>query len=265
LYFLSREGIRVLGNEPNFFTAIRTNVLSIRIQPTIDSINEQYYIKASAHYFDNKFMLSIPASSTSSITRTLVYDRRFQAWSVWSNFNANSYLAFVDSTNQSYLLFLDDNGTKVCQFTPGTYNDDGVAIDAYFVSKAFDLGNPDILKYFTDIGLVFRRITGAVEAKVYLDDGILLGTATISQGSTDGMGLLPLAMQTLGLGTGESDDSAVTFADEPERLVVNSNSRTIKFRIGNSRLNEGFVFLGYILAFYPYTHFNFPSERKIYL
>lgn len=262
LYFLSREGVRVLGNEPNFFTAIRTNVLSIRIQTTIDSINQQYYSKANAHYFDNKYLISVP-TTTSAIERTLVYDRRFQSWSVWDNFNANSYVQYVDTTNRSYLYFLNDTGTQVYQVSPGTYSDSGVAINAYLVSKAFDLGNPDITKYFDSIGLVFRRLTGMVDVSIYTDDGLLFGTATIGQGSNNGMGLLPLAMEVLGAGTGDTSETQ-TFADTPERVIIGTNTRSIKFKIQNNTINEGFVFLGYILAFIPYTHYQFDSSRKIY-
>ena len=40
LYFLSREGVRVFGNQPNYFNSIRTSLISQPIQPTIDSITE---------------------------------------------------------------------------------------------------------------------------------------------------------------------------------------------------------------------------------
>jgi hypothetical protein len=263
LHFLSREGVRRFGNEENYFTALRTNVLSARVQSVIDNITPEYYYKANAHYFDNKYLLSLPTSG-SSIMTTLVYDTRFDSWAIWTNFNANAYIQYTDSTNNSYLYFLDDDGTKVYQVTPGTYNDDGEAIDAYFVSKAFDMNNPDILKFFLDIGLVFRRLSGQVDVTVYLDGGTSLGTATISQGGSNGIGLLPLGMEALGLGTG--DDTAVsTFSDEPLRVVVNSNSKVVKFKIQNNRINENFVFLGYIIAFYPYSHFNFDSQNKIYI
>lgn len=264
LYFLSREGIRVLGNEPNYFDAIRSNVLSVRIQTTVDSINPASYAKANAHYFDNKYILSVP-TTTSSIARTIVYDRRFQAWSVWTNFNANAYIKYIDSTtNTAYLYFLDDGGTKIYKFNPGSYSDNGTAIDAYIVSKAFDLNNPDTLKFFRDIGLVFRRLSGQVTISVYTDEGTLLGTTVLASGSNDGMGLLALGLQILGQGTGDTSTN-VTFVDNPERVIINAQSRVIKFKIQNARLNEGFVLLGYILAFYPYSHFTFDSSRTLYL
>jgi hypothetical protein len=263
IYFLSREGVRVIGNEPNFFTSIRTNVLSIRIQPTIDSINPQYYEKCKAHYFDNKYFLSVPTTS-STIALTLVYDRRFQSWSKWTNFNATGYIKYVDTSNDEHFYFLSSDGTEIFEFEAGTYNDDGAAIDAFIVSKAFDAKNPDIMKYWVDIGLVFRRLAGQVDITVYTDGGALLGTGTISQGSVDGMGLLPLGQQGLGFGTMETSEDTL-FSDEPQRVVVNTNSRTVKFKIQNDRLNENFVFLGYILAYFPFTHYVFDSSRKIYL
>ena len=263
IYFLSREGVRVIGNEPNFFTSIRTNVLSIRIQPTVDSINPQYFNKCKAHYFDNKYFLSVPTTS-SDIAMTLVYDRRFQSWSRWTNFNSTAYIKYVDTTNTEHFYFLSSDGTEVMEFIEGQYSDDGVAIDAFLVSKAFDAKNPDIMKYWVDIGLVFRRLAGQVDVTVYTDGGALLGTGTIAQGSVDGMGLLPLGQQGLGFGTMETSEDTL-FSDEPHRVVVNTNSRTVKFKVQNNRLNEGFVFLGYILAYFPFTHYVFDSSRKIYL
>lgn len=263
LYFLSREGVRVLGNEPNFFTSIRTNLLSIRIQTEIDSINPQYYEKCNAHYFDNKYILSVPTTS-SSIAKTIVYDRRFQAWAIWTNFNANAYIKYVDTDNIEYLYFLDDGGTQCYKVTPGTYNDNGSAIEAFMVSKAFDLNSPDITKYFTDIGFILRRLTGQMSVTVYADGGVQLGTTTLTQGAADGMGLLSLGLQTLGLGTGDTS-STIIFSDAPTRVIVNTNSRTIKFKLYNNRVNENFVLLGYIVAFYPFGHFLFPSDRKLYL
>jgi hypothetical protein len=263
LYFLSREGVRVFGNEADYFAALRTNVISGRIQTLIDSINPSYYTKANAIYYDNKYFLSIPTTG-SAIARTLVYDRRFKAWSIWDNFNSNAFLTYVDSNNDAALHFLEDGGTQVHRVTPGTYNDDGTAIDAYLVSKAFDMGNPDITKYFLDIGLVFRRLAGIVTVSVYEDSGLLFGSTQLTQGSNDGMGLLELGLQVLGEGTGDTSETS-TFADNPIRVKVGVNSKVIKFKIQNDRLNESFVFLGYIIGFYPYSHFLFDSEDTVYI
>lgn len=263
VYFLSREGIRVIGNEPNFFTSIRTNLLSIRIQDTIDSINAEYYTKCNAHYFDDKYILSVPTADE-NIDTAIVYDRRFQAWTIWKDFNSSGFIRYVDSSNSEYLYFVDADGTKVNKLTPGTYNDNGNPIEAFCVSKNFDGNTPDITKFFTDIGLIFRKVNGQLEITIYEDSGTSVGSVVLAQGAVDGMGLLPLGMQTLGLGTGETSED-ITFTDEPYRVVTNLTTKAIKYKLYNNRLNENFVLLGHVWAYYPYTHFLYDSSRKLYI
>lgn len=263
LYFMSRQGIRVIGNEANFYTAIRTNVLSIRIQPTIDAINKTYYNRSNAIYFDNKYILGIPTGS-SSIDRCVVYDRRFQAFTLWKSFNAQSMVQYIDSSNNLYLYFLDDGGTQVYQRSSGTYNDNGAAIEAWVTGKAQDIGNPDITKFWVDLRMVFRRIAGRVTFTVYQDDGATVGTATIGSLSTRGMGMNMLG--TFKLGTdGESSTSTSAFVDTPQSINLNLSSRTLNFKVYNNNVDENFTLLGYIYAYYPKSHFYFDSANKIYL
>lgn len=265
LYFLSREGVRVLGNEANYFSSIRTNILSKRIEPTTQTINETSYTKANAIYFNNQYILSAPTSS-STIDTTLVYNKQFQAWSKWSGAEADAYTKFVNSSNEQILLFLAQDGTQVYEFTPDIYTDNGVPIRAYLLSKVFDFKNPDITKYFVDLGLMFRTISGQVDLEVYTEGNVLFGgTAGIAGNPvTDGMGMTMLGYTILGEGGGE-ESVADAYADLVRRVVINTNSTTIRFRIENARNNENFVLLGYINAFYPYGHYLFDSTKKIYL
>lgn len=266
VYFMSREGMRVLGNEPQFFAAIRTQVLSIRVQPTIDAIAKNYYSRCNAIYFDNKYIMAHPTGTTAAISRCLVYDRRFQAYTLWGSFNAQAMIKYIDSSNVESLYFLDTGGTQVYKRVAGTYNDNGAAIEAYVISKAQDLGNPDITKFWVDIRLIFRRLTGQVTLTVYSDDGITVGTATIGSGATRGMGLNMLGSFQLGDdGEDTSSDNVSTFVDNPQSIGLNLDSRTMKYKIYNNRVNENFVLLGTVYAYYPKSHFVFDSSRKIYL
>lgn len=267
LYFMSREGLRVLGNEPQYFTAIRTNVISIRIQPTVDSIAKAYYERCNAEYFDNKYIMGIPTGSSSAIVKTITYDRRFQAFCIWTNFNAQSLMRFTSTTdNSDGLYFIDQGGTQLYMMQPGTYSDAGAPIEAYVVSKAQDIGNPDITKFWVDLRPIFRRLTGSVTFTIYSDDGVVAGSATIGSGSTRGFGLNMLGSFRLGTdGESDSADATGSSVDNPESIVLNQNSRTIKFKIYNNSLNENFVLLGYIYAFYPKSHYVFDSSRKIYI
>jgi hypothetical protein len=264
LHFMSREGHRVLGNEPQFFTAIRTQVLSIRIQPSIDSINKAQYTRCNAVYFDNKYIMAHPTGSSTSITRTMAYDRRFQAYTLWTNFNAQAMVRFIDSNNAEALYFLDDGGTRVYQRQSGTYADNGAAIEAYIISKAQDIGKPDLTKFWVDIGLVFRRLSGLMTVTVYEDNDASVGTATLGAGATRGMGLNMLGSFKLGT-DGETTTATTNFVDNPIRISLNLNSRRTKFKIYNNRVNENFVLLGMIYAYYPKSHYNFDSSNIVYL
>lgn len=264
--FMSREGHRVLGNEPQFFTAIRTQVLSIRIQPSLDAISKLYYSRCNGAYFDNKYILSYPTGG-STINKTFTYDRRFQAYSLWTNFNARAMTRYIDSsTNNEDFYFLDDGGTQVYKRVAGTYSDNGSAIEAFVVSKAQDVNNPDITKFWVDLRLIFRRLSGQVTFTVYQDDGITVGTAVIGNSSSRGMGLKRLGVTKLGSdGVTTSGTSTTTFVDNPQSVGLNLDSRTIKFKIYNNRVDENFVLLGYVYAYYPKSHYVFDSSRKIYL
>lgn len=265
LYFLSREGVRVIGNEANYFNSIRTSLLTQPIQPTIDAIKASEASKSCGVYYNDEYILTIPDSS-GTMNTTIVYNRIFKGWTKWTNCDTDSFLKFVDSSNNVLLLFLQDDGTKVQEFTLGVYSDDGQPIDSYILSKVFDFGNPDITKYFVDLGLMFRTISGEVDIEIYTEGNVLFGGSVGLAGNpvVDGMGLTMLGYTILGEGGGTSG-TGEAFADEVRRVVINTNSTSIRFKISNNRNNENFVLLGYIHAFYPYGHFLFNSANKIYL
>jgi len=265
LYFLSREGVRVLGNQANYFNSIRTSILSRQIQPIIDTIDEPNYEKANATYFNKQYILTV-ATTSGNPDKTLTYHTEHNGWTVWDNINSDTLLRYINSSSEQKLLFLSHEGTQVYQFTPGVYTDNGTPISSYLLSKVFDFKNPDITKYFVDLGLMFRTISGQISLEIYTEGNVLFGGEVGLAGNpvTDGMGLTMLGETMLGLGGGTSG-TAEAFADTIRRVVIKTRSTTIRFKISNERNNENFVLLGYIHAFYPYSHFLFDSTKKIYL
>lgn len=265
LYFLSREGVRVLGNEANYFNSIRTSIISKNIDPDMKAILSSAYSKAHSIYYNDEYILMAP-DSAGNLKYTYSYNRVFKAWNKWDAIEAGAFNTFVDSNNQIRLLFLRNAGTQVYEFTPGVYTDNGVPISTYVLSKVFDFKNTDITKYFVDLGLMFRTISGEVTIEIYTEGNLLFGGATGIAGNTvaDGMGYSMLGYTMLGLGGGDAD-SLVAYADIIRRVVINTNSTSIRFKISNVRNNENFVLLGFIHAFYPYGHYLFNSDNKVYL
>lgn len=263
LYFLSPEGVRVLGNQPQYFTAVRTNIVSAAVTPILQAINTVNQAKCNAIYHDNKYIMGFP-TTTATISNCLTFDKRFGGFLLWDTITPNSMIEFYDTNNKLHFYFLSDSGTQMYEVIPGQYNDNGAAISSFFTSKAQDFGNLDITKLFVDLGLLFRKLAGLVQVQIYLDNDVQAGTATLGSGSVSGMGLDPLGMGILGLG-GQSAVTTGATTDIPERVVINANSRTLKFKVSNNNVNENYVFLGCIYGFYPSSHFNFPSTNKIYL
>lgn len=265
LYFLSREGVRVLGNEANYYGSIRTSVISGNIDPDMLSMLPSTFSKAHSIYYQDEYIIQIPDSS-GALTYTYSYNRVFKAWSKWDAIQAGAFNTFVGSDNSVKLLFVRNAGTQVYEFTPDTYTDNGLPIEAFLLSKVFDFKNPDITKYFVDLGLMFRTISGEVTLEIYTEGNLLFGGAVGIAGNpvADGMGYSMLGLTMLGLGGGDAD-SLTAYADIVRRVVINTNSTTIRFKISNNRNNENFVLLGYIHAFYPYGHYLFDSDNKVYL
>lgn len=266
LYFLSREGVRVLGNEANYFNSIRTSIISRFIDPIILSMKSDSFEKSTAVYYDKEYIINIPDSS-GNITVTLSYHREFRAWSKWSNINADAMINYIDSNNSERLIFNSETGTQMYEFTPGIYSDNGSGIDSYLLSKVFDFKAPDITKYFVDLGLIFRTISGEVTLELYTQGNVLFGGVAAIGGNpvTDGMGMTMLGYTILGQGGGTVSPDTEAFSDLVKRVVIKTKSTNIRFKISNSRNNENFVLLGFIHAFYPYSHYFFDSDSKIYL
>ena len=266
LFFLSREGIRFLGNQANYFNSIRTSILSRNIDPIIKAMKPNSFDKSTAVFFENEYIVNIPDAS-GNVNVTLTFHNEFKSWSKWTNINADSMIKYIDSNNNQRLVFNTETGTQMYEFTPGIYNDDGVAINSYLLSKVFDFKNPDITKYFVDLGLIFRTISGLIDIEVYTEGNVLFGgTASIGGNPvSDGMGMTMLGYTILGEGGGTVNPNTESYTDRVERVVIKTKSTSIRFRLANNRTNENFVVLGYIHAFYPYTYYLFNSDRKIYI
>jgi hypothetical protein len=283
LYFLSRRGIFVLGNQANYYTAIRTNELTARVRPVLDTINPTYFARANGFYYKNVYHLGLPINS-SVVTNVLAYDDRYQAWMYWDTINPNYMTEFVDSNNNSHFYFLPDGGNvQLMEIIDGLYSDNGAAISAYWQSKACDLGAIDVTKRWEDIGIVLRQLSGSIIVSVYTDGNTLLKSTPIASNATGGYGGDQFGSVWFGVGgdvsaelsqtggnpnikasTLTSSSTVTTTTNVPYRVVVKTNSRTIKFKIENNNLNETFAFLGYILAYKEKSRNKFDSSRKLY-
>lgn len=257
-YFLSDDGVYVLGNEPNFFASIRTNELSSRIKPIIQGISPANRSKCAAVYFDNRYFLTVPLGED-TVNAVIVYDRRFFAWMLWDNIRANDMVIFRDSNGVRHFYFSDDQAAKMREFTWGGYNDDGVAIEAIFRTKSFDGRMIDREKFWHVVHPVFRELTGEINISYYTERGSEGRTTTLNNAILGGIGLDPLATSGFGwslmdtmsdaeLGIEVSGGVTTTIVDASNvvfEVPALIDSRTFMIEFSNDKLNQSFGILGW--------------------
>lgn len=263
IFFLSRKGVYTLGNEQNFYDAIRTNELSARIRRLIDKISPAAYERCSAVFSADRYLLSVPIGG-STVNRTLVYDTRYQAWSVWDTIAPRSMLTHYDLNGTEHVYFINDAApTSMKEIIPGRYRDDAAPVAAHWTSGALDMGAIDLTKRFVDLGMVLRQLTGVLTISVYLDGVPLDDEFLSSAANTTGYGADLVGDAFIGYGAAEGDVT-VLLPTNPWRITVKRNARTLKFKISNSRIDESFGLLGYIIGYYLSGYYRFDSQYRIY-
>jgi len=265
IFYLSRRGYYVLGNEPNYFNSIRSNELSSRINPTIQTISAANLSRVCSIFSDFRFYSSITSGSATDNNKTLIYDRRYLAWSQVDYIKANAFTEYIDANGSKHLYFAADDAAKVYEIVEGNYNADGAtAIDASWTSKAFDIGKFDLAKRWIDVTILFRQVTGTVNVTIYSDSGSIVKTTSIgaSSSATGAFGSQLLGESLFG-GTG-LEGSGMTTNNVPYRIKINSKSRTIKIKFDCPGLNDTFTVLGFVFTYIPYSHYNFDSSLKVY-
>jgi hypothetical protein len=263
VFYLSRKGYYVLGNEPNYLNTIRSNELSNRVNPIIQTINPAQAQNAASIFSEFKFYSSFATGGNDYNNQTLIYDRRYLAWSKVDYMTANAWTEFIDTSGNRHLYFADDNSAKVYEVIEGNYSKDGTAINSYWISKSFDANQFDEYKRWLDVTILFRQISGSVTVTFYADNDQVVKSTSISS-DTDFSGSIGTTLMGSPIfgGTGTASSTSTT-NNVPYRFKVNTKSRTLKIKISNNSDNQNFIVLGFVIAYVPYNRQSWPSSLKI--
>lgn len=265
-YFLTDKGLYVLGNEPNFYAAIRTNELSSRVKTLMQRINPAQYERCRGYYHDDRYFLTVPLDSNTTCNAMIVYDRRFYAWAYWDNIAAETMYVFKDKQgdNQYHFYFTEYGSANMCEFTPNAYSDKGQAITATFITRAFEGKQVDRQKYWYTLRPIFRLTTGDVRISYITENGSEGKPVSLAPILTGGLGVDQIGSVLFGtsqqdtytdvdLGlVGGTTDTASSETDTSHTVFdigVNLDSRTLKVKFENDGLNETFTLLGWVLLY----------------
>lgn len=226
-FMFNEKGVDATGYEPNIIDQIRTNILSLRIDSKIKSIEKDNLDDVVGIYHDNHYYLSYTSGGASANDTIMVYDRQRLGWWEW-DLGANCFSEFKDSTGETKLYFgsaLADG--KIYYFDDTIKSDNGVAIATNWKSPKFSFKNYSKSKVFLHCNLYFAKTAGTITYTIYVD-GELFTTDTVNIGNTGsaGIGQGMIGVETIGVEGGSlslADSGGGDFIQIPLSGVIGRN------------------------------------------
>lgn len=162
-FYFGRKGLYVTGYEPNFLNIIRTNEVSAKMRPYLDTLNDNDYTTACAMYVDKKYILSFPRRK-----EMIVYDRERGAWTgPWKMPYGISHMRkYTDSTGTEKWVLGSTNSNNVYTFEPALNTDTGTAIQKILKTNKEVFEQWSLLKIVKLFYSLFRSVKGTVTVNI---------------------------------------------------------------------------------------------------
>lgn len=164
LYWLAQDGVRSMqrilqGNDQEI-----SEPLSKIIDSTIQEINTTYISKASATYYKNRYILSIPISSSAVNNCSIVYNTVHKSWSgKWTNFAGVEFCHYTN-TPSNCLVIATPTGS-VLQWREWVKDDSEIASD--YTDSGSVIGTSITTKEFTFSDMMSYKSLNNVEVQFY--------------------------------------------------------------------------------------------------
>lgn len=237
-FMFNEKGVYATGYEPNILDQIRTNILSLRIDSKLKSIQKSRLDDVEGIYHDNHYYLSYTAGGGTVNDTVMVYDRQRLGWWEWG-VGAGCFSEFKDSTGETKLYFGSSAADgKIYYFDPTLKSDNGVSIPTNWKSPKFSFKNYTQSKYFLNALLYFAKVAGTITYSVYVD-GLLVKTDTVAVGNTGaaGIGIESIGVPILGV-EGGSLELADTGGADIVRIPINKTGRNVQIQIEDNTTNQ---------------------------
>lgn len=272
LLFLSTSkstiGVYALAYISGQISVVRPEELSKKIKFTSDiigleGINHSVIYKAVAVYHESMYKLFAPfdASSVNSEGRLLDFSQEKTInWNRDTGYNVGSVTIHQESSDSMPTMYYGGSNTaKVYKFAKGTYSDDGVAINGYYFTPIFDLGEFGAKKLFRWLYLFLENIIGKVYVDIIIRNSenkvTFTHTITVFGGDTEsgGWGMFAWGMRMWG-GIDPIVEEYIDYI--AKRQSVNQKGYSIQFKIYNNNVNQTFTLAGLDVKFKPLQGFS---------
>jgi len=243
IYFITRKGVYILGNEPNIMSdVLRTSELSAKIRGYIEAISDTDLALITAYYKDGKVFFSTP-------TRTFYYDREHLCWVKEWTFGTSLLGEYTDTNGRTKFLGGMATDGYLIEISESHQGHLGVAFTQKYLSPQFPINKKDWTR-FGKVKKAYVRLgnpEGSVSFKVL---GTQRNTAfsevttkTITR-ETSNSGLGWDQLGAVQLGTSDGTPTVFQEANLPRYVKVNKKLRDIQFELSASSLAAKFTLLG---------------------
>ena len=248
-FMFNEKGVYATGYEPNILDQIRTNILSLRIDSKIKSIQKSNLDDVVGLYHDNHYYLSYASGGTSTNDTIMVYDRQRLGWWEW-DIGANCFSEFKDSTGETKLYFGSSAADgKIYYFDQNLKSDNAVAIATNWKSPKYSFKDVSQSKIFLNVLLYFAKTSGTITYTVYVD-GEVVTTDTANVGNTGSAGIGQGAIGTFPIGV---ESGSLEIADSGGgdfiQIPVNAEGRNIQVQIEDNTTDKSFELNSLIFQF----------------
>lgn len=270
LFFISPYGsVFTLGYQQGYYGAggvadlLRTNEVSIKIHPTLATINPDHISTACASYSppNYKYVLAYADGTSTYNNKIVVYDSRYNAWGQWDNMNINCVLNYVDANNNEWVLYGDDNTGKVVALYDGN-SDQGSAFTFRMRTKDFNGNAFHLIKTWIWPTIHFRNIFGTVTITMTADGTSTAYTNTIT-GTSNYTGWSYDLWASTRWGTTKGSSATATVADAPRMINLRTDSRSIMFLFENTSTSDSISILGVESRYLLRLQRRLPSQYII--
>lgn len=167
IFYFGRQGLYVVGYEPNFLSIIRTNEISARIRPYLANLNESDYQNCCSMYVNNKYLLSFPDRK-----EIVVYDRERGCFAgIWKlPFGVSKMKKYIDTTGTERWVLGSADSNQVYTFESSVNSDDGTTITKTLKTNKERFNSWSLLKILNLFYVLFRNITGQVTINLLSED-----------------------------------------------------------------------------------------------
>lgn len=241
-FMFQEQGVFATGYEPNILDQIRTNIVSLRIDPDLKNIQKSRLENVEGIYFDNHYYLSYTSGGGSVNDVIKVYDRQRLGWwefqiaidGVFTG--ANCFAEYKNSAGETKLYFGSPVDGSIYYFDSTIKQDSGYAIVTDYKTPKLSFDDPSQMKFFLDVEVRFGKTPGEPTVNVYVD-GELAATVTVMVGATGTAGMGIAVIGTLPIGVpGGSLEVTDTGGSDLLRIPIGIAGRNIQVEITDEDL-----------------------------